>query len=166
MNPSINELNLCVFDQSPVVIHQPNSPQVLKARPVRPESGHTFSGFRVTAREGSLGIEGKWLVEKRCKRSRVGLAMLVLLKVLLFTCCHIWSYTQAGQQLCCMLCFLSRPTANPFPLESFCQPGQCLLDLKWGDNWTCHTCHAKSIRYRPSHDTNLQQAQTFFLFKY
>ena len=26
--------------------------------------------------------------------------------------------------------------------------------------------HDKSIRYRPSHDSNLQQAQTFFLLKY
>ena len=26
--------------------------------------------------------------------------------------------------------------------------------------------HDKPIRYRPSHDSNLQQAQTFFLFKY
>ena len=62
---------------------------------------------------------------------------------------NIWSYTLAGQKLC----FLSRPTANPFPLESFCQPGQfppqksfwvlSLLDLQRGDNWPCHTCHTK-----------------------
>ena len=50
-------------------------------------------------------------------------------------------------------CLLRCPTANPFPLESFCQhdSGQFpprqgffwLLNSKRGDNWPCHTCHAK-----------------------
>ena len=49
-------------------------------------------------------------------------------------------------------CFLRCPTANPFPLESFCQHDSaqfpprkslfCLLNSKRGDNWPCHTCHA------------------------
>ena len=73
---------------------------------------------------------------------------------------------------------LSRPTAKLFPplkvshdlivvnfhpRKSFLN----LLNLKRGDNWPCHTLPRKMdminccIRYRPSHDSNLQQAQTF-----
>ena len=85
-------------------------------------------------------------------------------------------YTLAGQKLC----FLSRPTANPFPLESFCQhdsgqfpPRKSSLVYKFQngviiDRATPATqnAHDKSIRNRPSHDANLQQAQTFFPLKY
>ena len=84
--------------------------------------------------------------------------------------------TLAGQKLC----LLSRPTAKPFPprillstwfwLNSTPEKLFSLLNLKRGDNWPCTPAtqngHDKSIRYRPSHDSNLQQAQTFFLLKY
>ena len=57
--------------------------------------------------------------------------------------------TLAGQKLC----LLSRPTAKPFPPRillstwfwSISTPEKLfsLLNLKRGDNWPCHTCHAK-----------------------
>ena len=58
-------------------------------------------------------------------------------------------YTLAGQKLC----LLSRPTAKAFPPRillstwfwSMSTPEKLfsLLNLKRGDNWPCHTCHAK-----------------------
>ena len=57
--------------------------------------------------------------------------------------------TLAGQKLC----LLTRPTAKPFPRRillstwfwSISTPEKLfsLLNLKRGDNWPCHTCHAK-----------------------
>ena len=61
----------------------------------------------------------------------------------------VLGYTLAGQKLC----LLSRPTAKPFPPRillstwfwSISTPEKLfsLLNLKRGDNWPCHTWHAK-----------------------
>ena len=70
---------------------------------------------------------------------------------------------------------------NPFPLRillstwfwSISTPEKLfsLSNLKRGEIWPVATPatqngHDKSTQYRPSHDSNLQQAQTFFLLKY
>ena len=89
-----------------VVIHQPYGPWFHQALRSCLEAG-----FGVGNSKG----ESHWL---QCcygwmwrRQGKVGVGQDLYGKVVIY----VHMYTLAGQELC----FLSRPTANPFPLESF-----------------------------------------------
>ena len=114
----------------------------------------------------SEGLIQKWCRSSSAMRGRRLTAVPLLGDIYYRYICI--PHTLAGQKLC----FLSRPTANPFPLESFCQhdSGQFpprkrfLVKFKTGwFCWPCHTCHATQNGHDWSRSGTVDQARTVYI---